>query len=275
MDPLGRAIAFDRGVTARHERWVREPYDAELYELTHRGNPGDVDFYRAACREARSVLELGSGYGRIAIALAEAGHDVVGIELDAGLLERARLNAAAASLDGTLEFIQGDMTSVNLGRRFDRVLIPHSGLYCLLELEQVRAALRVARAHLTESGLLLLDGYAADDFHEESEPEDIPEDALEAVAQVETAGRRYSVFEKSRWDRERQLLWVTYVYTREPSGEERRFDLPQRYLLQHELRELLAEAGFDDVLVRGGFEGEPYDEDAEHLVVAASPAQSP
>lgn len=254
---------------------MSEPYDAELYELTHRGNPGDVDFYVAACRDARSVLELGSGYGRIAIALAEAGHEVLGIELDAGLLERARQNASGVEQRGSLTFQHGDMTQLNLGRRFDRVLIPHSGLYCLLEPEAVRAALRVARAHLADDGLLLLDGYAADAFHEESEPEDIPDDALEAVTQIESGGKRYSVFERSRWEREGQLLHVSYVYVREPSGEQLSFELPQRYLLRHELCQLLSEAGFDDVLVRGGFEGEPYDDDADHLVVAASPATTP
>ncbi len=249
-----------------------EPYDAELYELTHRGNPGDVEFYVAACREAQSVLELGSGYGRIAIALAEAGKAVIGVELDPGLLERAQRNARGASPTGSLDFVVGDMTRLDLGRRFDRVLIPHSGLYCLLDPAQVLAALQVARAHLADDGLLLLDGYAADVFHAESEPEDIAEDALEAVTQVETGGRRFSVFERSRWERERQLLHVSYVYTREPSGETLSFELPQRYLLCDELLGLLAEAGFGDVLVRGGFEGEPYDEDADHLVVAASPA---
>ncbi|MCA9640188.1 MAG: class I SAM-dependent methyltransferase, partial [Myxococcales bacterium] len=93
---------------------MSEPYDAELYELTHRGNPGDVDFYLAACREAHSVLELGSGYGRIAIALAEAGHEVVGVELDPGLLDRARENAERVTLQGALEFHQGDMTELDL-----------------------------------------------------------------------------------------------------------------------------------------------------------------
>lgn len=273
MDSLGRALAFDRARVARHERGVSDqPYDAELYELTHRGNPGDLAFYLAACRDARSVLELGSGYGRIAIALAAAGHDVVGVELDAGLLERARQNAAMTNLEGKLEFVQGDMTQLRLGRRFDRVLVPHSGLYCLLEPAKVSAALSTAREHLEADGLLLLDAYAADLFHAESEPEDIPDDALEAVTQVEARGRRYSVFERSRWDREAQQLLVSYVYVREPGGEEQSFDLPQRYLLQDELLGMLKGAGFGDVLLRGGFEGEPYDEDADHLVVAASPA---
>jgi tRNA G46 methylase TrmB len=44
---------------------------AELYRLTHRGNPGDVGFYRKLCSGVQSVLELGCGYGRLLAALAQ------------------------------------------------------------------------------------------------------------------------------------------------------------------------------------------------------------
>ena len=55
---------------------------AELYALTHRGNRGDLEFYRRTCRGARSVLELGSGYGRVLTVLANAERRVVGLERD-------------------------------------------------------------------------------------------------------------------------------------------------------------------------------------------------
>lgn len=254
----------------------RVTYDPELYELTHRGNPGDVAFYVGACRGATSVLELGAGYGRITLALAKAGHSVVGVELAPGLLARAQKHLQDASqgsggeaVAARVSLVSGDMASVDLGQRFDRVLIPHSGLYCLLSAERVEACLAVARAHLVPGGLLLLDGYAADDFHEESMPEDVEADHLDSVAQVEAAGGRYAVFEQSAWDRAAQLLDVKYLYVREFSGEQLTFNLPQRYLLQAELVGMLERAGFDPIIVSGGFQGEPYDAEAEHLVVAA------
>ena len=43
--------------------------EAELYALTHRGNPGDTEFYARRCAGAGSVLELGTGYGRLLPAL--------------------------------------------------------------------------------------------------------------------------------------------------------------------------------------------------------------
>ena len=63
---------------------------AELYALTHRGNRGDLEFYQRTCRGARSVLELGSGYGRVLTALAGAKRRVVGLERDREFLALAR-----------------------------------------------------------------------------------------------------------------------------------------------------------------------------------------
>lgn len=244
-------------------------YPVDLYALTHVGNPGDLAFYRSACQKAESILELGSGYGRIAIGLAEAGLKVTGLELDEAFLARARAEALAHELSEPAQFIQGNMVDFELGRKFSHIIIPHSGLYCLLTAEEQLACLKRAEAHLAPGGLLLLDGYAADDFHESSEPEDLADDELEAVAQIEAAGMRYSVYEKSRWDKPAQRLHASYLYVKEPEGETSEFELPQRYLLRAELEQLLSAAGFGSVLVRGGFEGEPYDDDAEHLVVAA------
>jgi 2-polyprenyl-3-methyl-5-hydroxy-6-metoxy-1,4-benzoquinol methylase len=72
------------------------PYPAELYELVHRGTEGDVAFYRQTCADARSVLELGCGYGRLLEPLAELGIDVTGLERDPELLARAAGPASRA-----------------------------------------------------------------------------------------------------------------------------------------------------------------------------------
>ena len=62
----------------------------ELYDTIHRGNGGDVGFYVGLCQGVRRVVEFGVGTGRIALALARAGTEVVGVELDsAGLFHRS------------------------------------------------------------------------------------------------------------------------------------------------------------------------------------------
>src|SRR6188768_1681102 len=119
-------------------------YDAELYGLVHRGTPGDLAFYARVCAGARAVLELGCGYGRLLPALAGVVHSYVGLDCDAGLLRLARRERAA------------------LHEPFDRILIPHSGVFCLQSDADVLDCLRCVRAHLRDDGELVLDSYAAD-----------------------------------------------------------------------------------------------------------------
>lgn len=54
------------------------------------------------------VLDLGCGWGRLALALAPAAHVVIGLERDAALLEEARRRASAAGLRNA-EFQEADV----------------------------------------------------------------------------------------------------------------------------------------------------------------------
>lgn len=64
-----------------------------------------------------SVLDAGCGTGRIAIELARRGMDVVGVDLDARMLDQARAQAPA------LDWRLGDLATVDLGRSFDLILL--------------------------------------------------------------------------------------------------------------------------------------------------------
>jgi SAM-dependent methyltransferase len=66
-----------------------------------------------------SVLDAGCGTGRVAIELARRGRTVVGVDVDASMLEAARDKAPE------LSWVQGDVTDPQLdfGRTFDVVVM--------------------------------------------------------------------------------------------------------------------------------------------------------
>ncbi|MBE3583332.1 MAG: class I SAM-dependent methyltransferase [Limnochordaceae bacterium] len=69
-----------------------------LYEVTSPGVPGDIQFYLQEAKRLANrgpVLELGSGLGRISLALARHGIDVVGIEASPAMLAEARRRLAS------------------------------------------------------------------------------------------------------------------------------------------------------------------------------------
>jgi SAM-dependent methyltransferase len=245
----------------------RDPIAALLYASLHRGNAGDIAFYERACRGARSVLELGTGYGRVAMALSQSAN-VVGLDIDPLLLELAEAHARDTA-ENPPHFVCGDMTDFELEQRFERVIIPHSGLLCLTDLESAARCLACARRHLTEGGQLAFDAYAADAFHAESEPSDMDEDELEPLVSVSLGEDLWDVSEKSRWDKPKQLLHVTYVCRARGSGEERCLELPQRYLLSSEVSPLLARAGLRLRSLFGSFSGEELTGESDVLVVIA------
>lgn len=83
---------------------------ARLYDLDLSEFDGDLDLYTAlAQRTGGPILELAVGTGRIAVPLAEAGYEVVGVDLDAAMLRRAMARIEQAGVGGRAALVEGDM----------------------------------------------------------------------------------------------------------------------------------------------------------------------
>jgi SAM-dependent methyltransferase len=120
---------------------------------------GDIAFYdRLAKAAGGPVLELGCGTGRIALALAQAGLSVTGVDVSPGMLalaqrKRERLAGAASRC---LTFVDGDMARLDLGRRFGMAFIAFRSFQHLLTVDEQRATLTGVRRHLRPDGRLAL-----------------------------------------------------------------------------------------------------------------------
>jgi len=91
----------------------------------------DIAFYREEAERAGGssrVLELGCGTGRLTLPLAQAGHEVTGIDLSPAMLARAREKLAAEprSVQDRVTLVEGDARRAELGQAssFDVVLAP-------------------------------------------------------------------------------------------------------------------------------------------------------
>ncbi len=244
------------------------PLDAELYALTHRGNPGDVEHYVGLCQGTKSVLELGSGYGRMLQALAAPKRTLFGLELDESLLrlgKRAVAALPAAKRQG-VTLVQGDMQRIDLGRRFERVLLPYNALFCLLTVSAVQRCFRSVRAALEPGGLFAFDVWNADRLGDEGLQ---PDDEDRALTAFEHAGKRWVAFERCRRGRGQGRLDVTYAYVPHGGGARQSQVVRQRYYRSGELLPLLRDCGFAVETKLGGFAGGRFNERAVRLVVVA------
>jgi SAM-dependent methyltransferase len=97
------------------------------------------------------VLDVGAGSGRVALALARAGHRLTAIDLDAELLDALRSRAA----DFDVETVRADARLFELERRgFALCLAPMQTLQLLGGTTGRLEFMSQARAHLAPGGLL-------------------------------------------------------------------------------------------------------------------------
>ena len=245
---------------------MQKPYPAELYAKLHLGNPGDLDFYRGQCRGVGAILELGCGYGRVLETLVGEDRSLVGLDLNRGLLELA---AKRLGTRRRVALVLGDMRCFAFRRKFDRILVPYSGLYCLLSGDEVTACFQCVADHLAPEGRLIFDAYSADAFHRElPSPEGADRD-VDAIANIVQDGTAYQVVEQANWSRDEQRLDVVYTYEPRQGGHEIAAPIAHRYLLSDQIAPLLAAAGLELISLFGNYHGAPLTDDSDLIVATA------
>ncbi|MCG5238918.1 class I SAM-dependent DNA methyltransferase [Azospirillum doebereinerae] len=108
----------------------------------------------------RRLLDLGCGTGGHALPLAQRGHRVTGVDRSPGMLVQAREKAGQMTLPAGVDspaFHQGDVRDLELGRRFEAVLMMFAVLGYQHENADLLAALATVRRHLEPGGLFVFD----------------------------------------------------------------------------------------------------------------------
>jgi SAM-dependent methyltransferase len=144
--------------------------DAVLWhDIECGGYSADLPLWRELAAGAGGpMLDVGAGTGRVALDLAAAGHEVVALDAEAGLLAALADRAERRGLD--VETVAADAREFDLGRRFALVLVPMQTLQLLGGAAGRARFLGCARAHVAPGGLVaaaiaeLPPGLDVDDF---------------------------------------------------------------------------------------------------------------
>jgi ubiquinone/menaquinone biosynthesis C-methylase UbiE len=101
-----------------------------------------------------SVLDVGAGGGRTAIALAQQGYDVTGLDLSSSMIEQARAEAVRANVGA--RFVEGDAVAMPFeDASFDGALFAGNGIGHL-ELDGMRRCARELARVLRPGGCLVV-----------------------------------------------------------------------------------------------------------------------
>ena len=137
MNPCNSAVV---------DRLFSEPSLAELYDAFCAGRP-DFGFYLPLVLSARSVLDVGCGTGELLHLAREAGHTgrLCGLDPAEAMLQQARKR-----LD--IEWVLGDLATVDWRQEFDLVVMTGHAFQVFVEDDQLRESLTAIRSALTEEG---------------------------------------------------------------------------------------------------------------------------
>ena len=244
---------------------------ARYYDAEHQDKTDDLEMFAAFAAEyGEPIFEVACGTGRVMFALARAGYEVHGIDIEPAMLERARQRAEdEPTLAEKLTFIQGDILKYTTERKYPLVLIPYNGLMHFHEEAQQIEILRRLRALMTDDGLLVLDlPNPGDSFAVEDN------DALifEKTFLEPESGHLVMQYSVSQLDRTDQMLHITWLYDEvDGDGAVKRTFAPVvfRYFFYSELRHLLRLTGFEVEAVYGSTDLDPYEDGCDRLIVLA------
>jgi SAM-dependent methyltransferase len=245
---------------------------AELYDLFYGDFTEDIAMYLGfAERTGGSILEIGSGTGRVALALAEEGHTIVGLELSEAMRAVAQHKAEQAHLTDRVTFIAGDMRRFKIDQHFGLIIAPINTFLHNLTLDDQLAALACCKKHLRPGGLLVLDCFNPDPAHAEDERSLIVQRSV-----IDRATGQPALLLLSRaTDWNNQVQEITYFIDRiDRHGMLQRAILPTtyRFIFRHEMRLLLKAGGFDLKDEYGSYDLDPVEPGSDKLIVVATPA---
>ena len=245
--------------------------DAGYYDQAYRRRREDREFYVALAveglRPGARVLELGCGTGRVGLALAEAGFDVVGVDAMAPMLARAeaRRDRRPKRVRERLTLRRGDLRRVRLGERFDLVISPFNVFMHLYTRRDVERALATVGAHLKRGARFAFDVLLPDPVSLGRDP-----DRVYRVGHVSREGIRYRYRERFRWDPATQIQHVDLAFlgADDPADFELQ-TLTHRHFFPQELEALLHYNGFVIERHEGDWAGEALAPFHESQVIVA------
>jgi ubiquinone/menaquinone biosynthesis C-methylase UbiE len=248
---------------------------ADTYDILHVRQKADVPFYVEEAQRAGSpVLELGCGTGRATMAVAQAGIDVVGIDVSPAMLDRFRQSLTdlppEASQRITLHL--ADMRDFELGaERFTLVYCPFRAFLHLMTIEDQLTALHNVHRHLQPGGRFALNFFnpSATVIARSLAGDNAAPRRIQEFTHPDT-GRQVVMYLTAEHDVAEQIIRNQFIEEELDSAGQmiRRTYKPLtlRWIYRYEFEHLLARCGFAVEALYGSFDRQPFARDLDELI---------
>jgi len=229
---------------------------------------GNTGFYvDLAARTSGRVLELGVGTGRVLFEICKTGREVVGIDNSVEMLREAkrRRRADCPEIAGRCRLMHADMLSFDLGETFGFVYSASGGVQGA-SVEDLRGIFRRAAEHIEEGGLFAFDVMA---------PRMLRRTVSSTPEKRELSGGRFVIrFCAQTYNEESDVTSFDILYKEIIPGrttvETYHESAQVAVITTRAVEEALTYAGLRLSSLAGGFEGQPYTDESDWMVVVAA-----
>lgn len=235
--------------------------DPEYYDLEYQNYLSDVPFLAEWAKKSTGpIIDLGCGTGRVTIPLAQQGHQLIGVDLHEGMLDRAREKTLDTNL--SIDWVLQDCTQLALNTAEPLIYMTGNSFQHFLTNDSQNQLLESVKTHLSDNGVFVFNTRFP---------------ILSELAQVEESTRIYTD-KRHRKIREKntetyhpltQILHCTSVReilegSNENSIEQDSISL--RYVFPLEMERLLTDNGFEVLEAYSSWDKKPLHASSSEMI---------
>lgn len=255
-------------------RQVDYSVTAKYYDLLYAEQSVlDLPLYQELAASAHgTVLELGCGTGRVALALAREGHDVVALDNSQPMLEQFQANLACESekVRSRIKLIEASMVDFNLSELFGLALAPFRAFQHLLTSDEQRRCLVSVAQHLKPGGTYVHNVFNPNLEYIVKAMQLAPawqQVSEHSLPEQDGVVRRYVQLQPQPGLQQHEISWKYEVYDHQGVLQQTCVDsMVLRWQYRWEAEHLLELCGLEISEAYGGYDKRPLDENAGELI---------
>lgn len=215
---------------------------AQFYDQYVHGFTEDLLFYATLCKSADHIVEIGCGTGRVLQRLVDDGFTVTGVDISPEMLAMAQQKLGDAIERGALRLLQHDILDAPLAEQYDLALVTFYTFNYMLD--QPERFFRNVFQSMAVGGRLVMDLFY---------PRTLFKPGLDGVWTTKTIpyqGQEVLLRDQRTVVNSRETRIQIYMF----DGQETRIKTIRRYFPPEEIRQMLANIGFQEIRLGSGYD---------------------
>ena len=248
-----------------------EEYDDPIsYDIENDTYTGELKLLTEwAIKQGGPIIDLACGTGRMTIPLAQKGFELIGVDLHAGMLGRAKKKAEEVKIQ--IDWLEQDCTTLQLEQKSPLIYMVGNSFQHFHTNEQQNLVLKSIHNHLEQNGVFIF-GVRFPNAEELLQP--VTEEYWKTYTDT-VENKKVDVYTISDYDSMEQIQHYTtirkYMDNDNNVEEERKTNISLRYTYPKEMERLLTENGLEILQVYEDWNKSSLSRDSDEMIYICTP----